>query len=98
MDALPRARSPLDEESSSQEESMKGSPSIDGHDLRSPIDDGKTLEEEEKTRDGNIVTAKALQALHGEEGGAVAPREETLALLQGVPQGLTHKALGITHE
>ena len=50
LDALPRARSPLGEGSSSQEESMKVSPSKDDQDLRSLIDAEKisVIEEGEK--------------------------------------------------
>ena len=85
--AFPRARSPLSEGSSSQEESMKVSPSIVDQALLSLIDDGtiSVIEEEEKTGDDNTVTTKAPQASHEEENGALSPRKETLSHLQGVP-------------
>ena len=38
------------------------------------------------------------QAPHEDEEGALSPRRETLALLQGVPKGVTHRAIGTTHE
>ena len=94
IDALPRARSPFDEESSSQEESMKVSPSIEGQDPRYLVEDEMIPvggEEEEKGGDGNAVTSKAPPALHEEEDGALAPREETVALLQEFPQDLKHE-------
>ena len=77
IDALPRARSPFGEESSSQEESMKVSPSRVEPNLLSLIDDGKisVIEEEEKEEEyENAVTSRAPQALHEEEVGALAPR------------------------
>ena len=51
IDALPRARSPFDEEASSQEDSMKVSPSIEDQDPRPLIEDEMTSvvgEEEEE--------------------------------------------------
>ena len=79
---------------------MKVSPSIDDRYIRSLLDDETipVIEEEEKIGDDSAVKKKAPQASHEEEDGALAPRKETLAHLQGVPQGLTHRALGMTHE
>ena len=60
IDALLRARSPFGEESSSQEESMKVSPSIVDQDLLSLIDDGTILvieEEEKEVGDENAATS-----------------------------------------
>ena len=94
IDAFPRASSPFGEESSSQEESMKVSPSRVDPDLLSLIDDGtiSVIEEEDKeVGDENAVTSRAPQALHEEEVGALAPREETLAPLQRLPRDLMHK-------
>ena len=98
IDALPRARSPFGEEFSSQEESMKVSPSRVDPDLLSLIDDGtiSVIEEEEKARDDNAVKTKAPQPLHEEDVGALSPREETLALLQRVPQDIMHEEHGLS--
>ena len=41
---------------------------------------------------------RAAQAPHEGENGALAPRRETLALLQGVPKDLTHGDLDTTQE
>ena len=80
---------------------MKVSPSIDDQDLRSLVDD-ETIsvikEEEGMTGDDNTVKTKAPQAPHEDEVGALSPREETLALLQGVPKDLTHGDLDTTQE
>ena len=67
--SFPRARYPLSEGSSSQEEIMEVSPSIDDQDLMSLID------EEEKAGDDNAVIKMALQAPHEDEFGALSPRE-----------------------
>ena len=95
FDALPRARSPLNEGNSSQEGSMEIPPSLDDQDLRYIFDDEviSVIGEEEKTGGHNGVTTKTPQTPHEDETGALAPREETLAHLQGVPQDLTHRAL-----
>ena len=95
FDALPRASSPLNEGNSSQKGSMEIPPSLDDQDIRSLVDDEAISiigEEREKVGD-NAVMTMAPQAPHEEKEGAIATRKETLALLQGVPQGLTHRAL-----
>ena len=65
FDAFPRARSPLNEGSSSQEEIMKVSPSIVDQELMFLIDDGtiSVIEEEEKVRDDNAVKKRHLKHL-----------------------------------
>ena len=62
IDALPRVRAPFGENSSSQEESMKVSPSMVDQDLLSFIDVGtiSVIEEEEKeVEDEDAVTSRA---------------------------------------
>ena len=83
FDAFPRARSPLDEGLSFQEEIMKIPPSIDDQDLRSLFDDEANLViEEEKSEAGdNTVMTMETQAPHEERDGALAPKKETLTLL-----------------
>ena len=91
IDALLRPKSPLGEEYSSQEEGMNVSPSIEDRDPWALIENEMTSILEEKVGDDNADTSKAHQELHEEKDGALAPREETLALLQGVPQDLMHE-------
>ena len=74
--------------------------SLDGQDLRYLVDDEVILfigEEKEKAGD-NAVMIMTPQAPHGDKFGALSPREETLAFLQGVPKDLTHGDLDTTQE
>ena len=101
FDTFPRARYPLEEGLPSQKEDMKILSSKEDQDLR-PLVEGKatsTSEEEEgEAGQDNAVIIRAPQTPHEEKDGALAPRKETLALLQRVPKDLTHRALGKTHE
>ena len=98
LDTFPRARSSLDEESSSQKEDMKIPLSKVDQDLRSPIDDEAFSTIEDKARGDIIVITKAPLAFHEEEEGVAAPRREALAFLQGVSKSLTYRDYGTIHE
>ena len=78
FDTLPKARSPLDGEISSQRKDMKIPSSKEDQDLRSLVEDKatSTIEEEKgKAGENNAVMTRAPQAPHGEEDGALAPRK-----------------------
>ena len=99
-DFLTREKSPLHEDLSFQEEDMEIPPSKEDQDLKSLIDgeEFSTIEEEEeKARDNSAVMTRAHLVPHEEEYGALAPRRETLALLQGVPKNITYGDCGTIH-
>ena len=90
-ETFPRARSPLHEEIP---------PSKEDQDLRSLIVDevfSHIDEEEEKAGGNNAIISRAHLVPHEEEDGALAPKKETLARLQGVPKNLTYRDLGTVH-
>ena len=91
---MPRAKSPLHEELSSQEEDREIPPSKEGQDLRSLIDDEAFSNIEEKVGENSVVMTRSHLRPHEEEYGALSPRRETLALLKGVPRNLTYGYCG----